>query len=80
MSDEQASDKGFGISWLKTCPKGFPADYAFIDYLRMKDYACWHRVEDDFFEGNGWIEPMTELFKAAQPMMDFTNRVIDDYE
>ena len=46
----------------------------------MKDYACWHRVEDDFFAGNGWIEPMTELFKVAQPMMEVTNRVIDDYE
>lgn len=79
-SDEQASDKGFGISRLKTCPKGFPADYEFIDYLRIKDYVCWHRVEDDFFAGNGWIEPMTELFKVAQPMMEFTNRVIDDYE
>ena len=42
--DEQKeilSDKGFGIGRLKTCPKGFPKDYEFIDYLRMKDYAAW---------------------------------------
>lgn len=79
-NDEQASQKGFGISCLKTCPKGFPSDYEFIEYLRMKDYACWHRVDDDFFAGNDWLLPMAELFKVALPMMQFTNNVIDDYE
>ncbi len=78
--DESLSDKGFGFSHLKTAPKDFPRDYEFIDYLRMKDYACWHRVDDDFFEGEAWIPKAVRMLLTAKPMMDFTNSVIDDYE
>lgn len=71
---------GFGITMLKKCPAGFPKDYEFIDYLRMKDYCCWHKMPDSFFEGDGWIDKAVETFMAAKPMMDFVNSVIDDYE
>ncbi|HEY9550801.1 MAG TPA: DUF2461 domain-containing protein [Prevotella sp.] len=79
-SEESISAKGFGLARLKTAPKDFPRDYEFINYLKMKDYACWHVVADDFFEGDGWLDKMVDMFKAAKPMMDFTNSVIDDYE
>lgn len=72
--------KGFGITMLKKCPVGFPKDYEFIDYLRMKDYCCWRQVPDSFFEGDGWIGKAAETFMTAKPMMDFVNNVIDDYE
>ncbi len=72
--------KGFGATALKKCPKDFPADYEFIDYLRMKDYCCWHRVGDDFFLQDDWMAQAMEMFRAAKPMMDFMNAVIADYE
>lgn len=78
--DEQVSDKGFGLHALKTCPKGFPKDYEFMDYLRMKDYCAWVKVPDEFFEGNGWINDSAEIFKVGKPMMDIINSVVDDYE
>lgn len=71
---------GFGIEHLKTCPSGFPRDYEFIEYLRMKDYCCWQQVSDDFFAQDDWIEKAIEIFKIAKPMMDFINNVVDDYE
>lgn len=71
---------GFGIEHLKTCPSGFPRDYEFIEYLRMKDYCCWQQVPDDFFAQDDWIEKAIEIFKIAKPMMDFINNVVDDYE
>lgn len=74
------SAKGFGLSTLKTVPKGFPKDYAHVDSLRLKDYACWHCVSDDFFEGDGWLDKMSDVMRTAKPMMDFMNAVIDDYE
>ncbi|MCI1741319.1 MAG: DUF2461 domain-containing protein [Prevotella sp.] len=74
------TDKGFGFSHLKTAPKGFPKDYPFIQYLRMKDFATWIRVDDDFFEGDQWLDKIVEIFKVGKPMMDFLNEVIDDYE
>lgn len=77
---DMASPKGFGICHLKTAPSGFPRDYEFIDYLRMKDYCCWKRVPDTFFEGDQWLQEMVKVFKVGKPMMDFMNNVIDDYE
>ena len=72
--------QGFGLTKLKTCPAGFPRDYEHVRYLRLKDYCAWHAVANDFFEGDGWIDEMERVFRAAKPMMDFMNNVIDDYE
>lgn len=72
--------QGFGLERLKTCPTGFPRDYEHVGYLRMKDYCCWHGVDDVFFDGDGWLDEMENVFKAGKPMMDFMNSVIDDYE
>ena len=74
------SPQGFGLTKLKTCPSGFPRDWEYVGYLRLKDYCCWHHVDEDFFEGEGWLDELERMCKAAKPMMDFTNAVIDDYE
>lgn len=74
------SPKGFGLELLKTCPSGFPRNYEHLDYLRMKDYCCWHAVVDDFFEGDGWLSKMEEIMRIGKPAMDFINAVVDDYE
>ena len=72
--------KGFGITHLKSAPSGFPRDYEFIQYLRMKDYCCWKLVPDTFFENEKWLDEAMKVFKVAKPMMDFVNSVVDDYE
>ncbi len=72
--------QGFGLTKLKTCPAGFPRDYEYVRYLRLKDYCCWHHVGDDFFAQPDWLDRMADIFQAAKPMMDFMNAVIDDYE
>ncbi len=74
------SPKGFGLESLMTAPSGFPRDYEFIQYIRMKDYCCWKAVPDSFFEGDKWLDDMSEILKIGKPMMDFINSVIDDYE
>ena len=82
-ADEDAgweSPQGFGLDRLKTCPSGFPRDWPYMRYLRQKDYCCWHRVSDKFFSGDKWLDETERMFKAAKPMMDFMNSVIDDYE
>lgn len=80
FTDDTMSERGFGITHLKTCPKDFPRDYEFMQYLRMKDYAFWHRVPDDFFEEEQWIDKVTEIFTIAAPVNRFLNSVISDYE
>ncbi len=79
-NDEHMSDKGFGITRLKKAPRDFPADYEYIGYLKMKDYCCWRKVDDTFFDQTDWTDIMAHYLQAAKPMMDFTNSVIDDYE
>ena len=74
------SPQGFGLSKLKTCPSGFPRDYEHVRYLRLKDYCAWHAVPESFFEDSHWLDEMERIFRAAKPMMDFVNNVIDDYE
>lgn len=72
--------QGFGLEKLKTCPSGFPRDWEYVKYLRLKNYCCWHHVDETFFDGDGWLDECEKMFRAAKPMMDFTNNVIDDYE
>ena len=72
--------QGFGLTKLKTCPAGFPRDYEHMRYLRLKDYCAWHHVSNDFFSRDSWLDEMERMFRAAKPMMDFMNAVIDDYE
>ena len=79
-NESWGSQQGFGLTKLKTCPSGFPRDYEYVRYLRLKDYCAWHHVDNDFFEGDRWLDEMEKIFRAAKPMMDFMNAVIDDYE
>lgn len=74
------SPQGFGLEKLKTCPSGFPRDYQYVKYLRLKNYCAWHRVDDQFFAADDWLDQMEHVFRIAKPMMDFMNAVIDDYE
>lgn len=76
----EQSERGFGLEHLKTCPSGFPRDYEYLHYLRMKDYCCWTKVDNDFFSKPTWRKEALKVFQAAKPMMDFINNVIDDYE
>ena len=78
--DSWDQPQGFGLAKLKTCPSGFPKDWPHVKYLRLKDYCCWHAVSNTFFEGDDWLDEMELMFRAAKPMMDFMNSVIDDYE
>lgn len=79
--DEKGNNSsGFGLERLKTCPAGFPKDWQYVEWLRLKDYCAWRGVKEDFFSRDGWIDEMARIFKAAKPMMDFVNAVIDDYE
>ena len=80
LSTGERNSKGFGLELLKTAPAGFPRDYEFIQYIRMKDYCCWRAVPDTFFEGEQWLDDMVAILKVGKPMMDFINSVIDDYE
>jgi hypothetical protein len=37
-------------------------------------------VPDSFYQGDGWLDEIEPMLRAAKPMMDMMNDVIDDYE
>jgi len=37
-------------------------------------------VADDFYQDDAWLNEAERMFRAAKPMMDMINTVIDDYE
>ena len=81
LGEQQGNgSSGFGLERLKTCPAGFPKDWEHVQWLRLKDYCAWHGVGEDFFQSDNWLDDMERVFRAAKPMMDFMNAVIDDYE
>lgn len=73
------SQRGFGIGMLKTCPTGFDRTSPLIDYLRMKDYCCWVRVDDDFFGKQDFPDRVVDILSVGRSMNDFINAVVDDY-
>lgn len=76
---DATTSKGFGLTMLKKAPKDFPADYEFMPYLRLKDYAVWHKVSDSFLGTEDWEHAVCNILKVGKPMMDFVNAVVEDY-
>lgn len=72
------SPQGFGINKLKTRPAGFSADAPMQEYLRLKDYCCWHALPDSFFERANWLDEACAIWRAGMPMMHFINEIIND--
>lgn len=68
-----------GGEHLKTCPKGFPRDFKYMDYIRCKDYSVMQQVPDTLLSSENCIDEIIAGFKVLKPMNDFVNRAIDDY-
>lgn len=69
-----------GEDFVKTAPKGFPKDFAHIDYLRCRQYVCIHQVPDDFLLRAGALERVEDVFRQFKRFADFINETIDDFE
>ncbi len=72
-------ENGFGLSVVKTTPKGFDKDHPLIDSLRLKDYCAWHAIDftPDTKEDE-LIEHALRVFRSGKELLDFINPVIAD--
>ena len=68
-----------GENRLKTMPKGFPKDFPYPEYIRCKDYSCYHVVPESFFAAPDWLEQTAGVFAVMKPFLDFVNATIDDF-
>lgn len=67
-----------GETHVKTVPKGFPKDFPYPEYIRCKDYSCFHPVPESFFTSADWLERSAEVFQVMKPFLDFVNAAIDE--
>jgi uncharacterized protein (TIGR02453 family) len=62
---------------LKTTPRDYPADHAFIELLRYKSFLAVHKLNDKDTMSEKFLETSTEVFKALKPFDDFLNKSVD---
>lgn len=68
-----------GETHLKTIPKGFPKDFPYPEYIRCKDYSCFHNVPESFFTSPDWLDQTAKMFEVMKPFLDFVNETIDEF-
>lgn len=64
---------------LKSVPKGFSANHPLIDTLRLKSFLLTVALPDKKLQDIEEKE-LVRIFEAMYPVIEFLNRVFDDYE
>jgi len=54
-------------------PKGFPADFPYIDLLKHKGYTVWKTLSDDFVLDKDLLKELGKGFRIMKPFIDFIN-------
>lgn len=58
---------------LKTIPKGWDRNHPQAEYLRLKSYGKFLRLDETFFNDPAWPEKTADLMRPLQPFLDFIN-------
>ena len=74
--------KNFGRNlWgekLKSAPKGFPADFIGIDYLKYKHYTIAKDIADTGVTGKAYLKDTLSTFRSMVPFNSFINKAINE--
>ncbi|MDE6266468.1 MAG: DUF2461 domain-containing protein [Muribaculaceae bacterium] len=69
---------GWAGSRLKTIPKGWDKDHPQAEWLKLKDIAKAHYLDEAFFCQDDWVKRTADLFLILKPLNDFINYSIDE--
>ena len=61
---------------LKRPPRGFPAEFEGIDYLKMKDFTIFHKLDDQQVSSPDFAAYVLKVFEDMKPLNDFLNRAL----
>ncbi len=78
--NESAFKKNFPEMYndtLKTAPKGFPKDHAFISLLRYKSFIFSKGMKDSVVTSDKYVEQMVEHFKQLQALNAFLYEALE---
>jgi len=65
---------------LKTAPKGFPKDFAEIEYLKYKHYTLAKNEPDSLYTKSSFMNEIKEVFRAMADFNAFLNRAAEEVE
>lgn len=71
--------KKIGENPVKTAPKGFAADWEYIDLVRPKDYYVSHGLNNREVLSKNFVAKAIDIFRAGKPFMDFINYSVDEF-
>lgn len=63
---------------LKTAPKGFPKDFADIEFLKLKHYMVEFPLNKTLLSDDNFILKIAEIYKTAFPLNNFLNYTVDE--
>lgn len=63
---------------LVKIPQGYPKDFPEAEFLKYKNYAFLHQVENDFFFTENALQKTLDIFKILKPFNDFVNQAIEE--
>jgi uncharacterized protein (TIGR02453 family) len=69
-----------GEEKLKSAPRGFPKDFADMDYLKYKSYTVLKSEPDSVYQKADFIKEVKEVFMAMAPFNKFLNHAVEDIE
>jgi uncharacterized protein (TIGR02453 family) len=69
-----------GEEKLKSAPRGFPKDFANMDYLKYKSYTVLKSEPDSIYQKDDFIKEVKEVFRAMAPFNKFLNRAVEEVE
>jgi uncharacterized protein (TIGR02453 family) len=64
-------------SKLKRPPKGYDEHNEAIEYIKLKGFTVFKKLDDDFFLSNELVRKSTELCLLSRPFVDFLNAAIE---
>lgn len=64
---------------LKRMPVGYPADFAYGEILRHKDFCVCSEKPDSFFTQPDWMEKTVADFQLLLPFNRFLNYTVDEF-
>ncbi|PID68034.1 MAG: hypothetical protein CR968_03590 [Flavobacteriia bacterium] len=62
---------------FKMVPKGFPKDFPDINFLKHKDYAAIHKLDNDFFLQDDVLTQLLNIYEIQKPFNDFLNESLE---
>jgi len=62
---------------LKRVPRGYPADFKYAEYLKLKNPSLSKSFDDDFLLSDDLLENVVALFKETYTLNTWLNRAVE---